>query len=430
MNPAVRKPGALSAASRERWILMASGVLALAPYVLYHALFARLYWFGDEFDLVDAIDRLGFWPWLFQVYGENLVPVFKLVWGGGLLAFGGSYCAMMTVVWLVHGLNVFALGRMMRACGLPWASVFLALVVFGLTPATIETLAWSVQLSSMLSVTFMLLAMDSFFRSPFRPVSFAWTAASALTFVRGVLTGPMLACAVLWPGTQNRERLERRIALAAAYLLPAVVVGVAIVCMMPKGGGGRTERHVGESLVFGTWYFCLNPAYHLLRMESWGPRTVVLLGVLKGSLVVWTLARSRGSQRVMFALLFGFDLSYAVLLGIGRYHTGIEAAVSSRYQYASLVALMPALGFWFERLWTGLPAAAVRRVMLPLILAAIGVALCAQWSAEIDNFSTWRGTDSRRILASNADAGANGVPGYPGFPIARAKVLIARYNLH
>ncbi len=31
-------------------------------------LFSRLYWFGDEFDLIDQIDRLGFWRWVWLAF--------------------------------------------------------------------------------------------------------------------------------------------------------------------------------------------------------------------------------------------------------------------------------------------------------------------------------------------------------------------------
>src|ERR1035438_5327332 len=176
-----RAPG-----SSDRWILLAAGCLALAPFVAYHRMFGRLYWFGDEFDLIDQIDRIGFWRWIWLVFAENFVPVFKLLWGGGVLAFGGSYLAMVATVWLTHALNVALLGRVMRTCGLSSVAVICAQVAFGLSPANIETLAWTVQWSAVLSVTFMLLAFDGFFRAPSGPASFAWSAASALCTSRRI----------------------------------------------------------------------------------------------------------------------------------------------------------------------------------------------------------------------------------------------------
>jgi hypothetical protein len=408
------------------------GLLALAPYALFHGMFARLFWFGDEFDMVDQIDTNGFWHWTFAAYGENFVPLFKVIWGSGVLAFGGSYSAMMAVVWLAHAVNVVILGRLMRACELPWVAVLLAQVVFGLTPATIETLAWSVQLSSMLSVTFLLLALDGFFRAPFRYSPIAWAAASALSFARGLLTGPVLSCASLWPnGALSTAPLPKRAGFAALYAAPAVAIGVLMAVLAPSGNQGHMEGHWGEAAAFGAWYYFLNPAYHLLGVESWGPRTVVILGMLKVALVAWSLARSRGRMQALLAVLAAFDLGNAVLLGIGRYQTGLLAAVSSRYQYAALVAILPAAGFLFARLLERLPApGAIRRAAAAAVLALFACCLCRQWGADLDVYSESRGTGTRRILIFQADPGPIAVPGYPGFSTQRAKDLIAKYHLH
>ena len=89
-------------------------------------LFSRLYWFGDEFDLIDQIVRLGFWRCVWLAFAENFVPLFKVLWGGSVVLFRGSYAVMIALVWLTHALNVGLLGRVMRTCGMRWASVVLA----------------------------------------------------------------------------------------------------------------------------------------------------------------------------------------------------------------------------------------------------------------------------------------------------------------
>jgi hypothetical protein len=177
--------------------------------------------------------------WLF--YGKNLVPLFKLLWGGCVLLFGGSYDKIIAMVWLNHALKVMLLGQLMRTCGLSWTAVLFAQVVFGLTPATIETLAFSVEWSVVLSTTFMLLALDGVFRPPFRWTSVAWAAASALSFVKSVLTGPLLALASLWAeGDGPRERLPRRFSHSAMYVLPSAIVGL-LVAELAQGN----HRHMG-----------------------------------------------------------------------------------------------------------------------------------------------------------------------------------------
>ncbi|HEY4988330.1 MAG TPA: hypothetical protein VII09_00910 [Opitutaceae bacterium] len=419
-------------APRDRWILAASGFMAMAPYVLHHAQFARLYWFGDEFDLIDRIDVLGFWKWTWLVFAENFVPLFKILWGGAVLVLGGSYGAMITLVWLTHACNVMLLGRLMRTCGLAWGAVLLAQIVFALTSANLETLGWSVQWSAVLAVTFMFLALNGLFRSRLSWAPAGWAAASALSFSRGVITGLLLALGALWPGRDGLGgRLPRRLAFAAACAVPSVVVGALIALLAPSGNQGHMAGHWGDAAVFGSWYYCLNPGLRLLGVESWGPRTVVAMGLVKFALMAWTLARSRGRTRLFFLILFAFDLANAALLGIGRYHTGLGAAVSSRYQYASLIGIMPAAGFLLSEACGRIPGPrALRGAALACLLGLAALGAYRGWSDALEPFTTTRGTDSRSLLLSDQPGGANPVPGFPGFSIVRTRALIAKYHLH
>ena len=426
MPPQTNRNGAVSR-GREEWLVLVPGFLALAPYVLYHGMFGRLFWFGDEFDLIDQFDRMGFGPWIWTAFSENFVPLFKVLWGGSVLAFGGSYVAMMAIVWVTHALNVALLGRLLRVCGFSWAAVVTAQVVFGLSPSNLETLAWSVQWSAMLSVTFMLLALASFFERPSGRAPIAWAAASALSFSRGVLTGLLVGAVSLWPWSGS---LPRRIGRALAFALPSIAVALVIAVMVPTGNQRHMQGHWEAALVYGAWYYLLNPAHYLFGIESAGTWTLALTGFLKVWLMGWCLARSRGDMRLLFAVLVAFDIGNAVLLGIGRYQMGLLTAMSSRYQYASLIACVPAAGFWVSRQWERLPVPArPRSAAFWGLLAAAAVVLSAGWPNELDPFTVWRGTDSRRILDPSGPASA-AVPGYPGFPIERARELIAKYDLH
>jgi hypothetical protein len=428
--PGTPSPGD-AARSAERWILLATGLAALIPLVAYHRMFARLYWFGDEFDLIDQIDRLGFWRWMWLVFAENFVPLFKLLWGGGVLVFGGSYAAMIAVMWLTHAVNVVLLGRLMRACGMPWVAVFTAQAAFGLTAANLETLGWSVQWSAVLSAALMLAALDSFIRAPYSRAPVAWAAASALSFSRGVLTGPMLAVACLWRAGESRGApLSRRIAWALAYLLPAIVVGL-LITVLARGNQRHMAGHGAEAGVYALWYYCLNPAYMVFSVESWGWRTVFLLGLCKVALFAWAIRRSRGNQRLLIVVMVAFDLGNAALLGIGRFHTGLASTVSSRYQYASLLGIVPAAGFWVARQLERLPGpSAARRLLFAALLGACAYSMCRQWSAQLDPFTTSRGSESRRLLLVDKVPYPNSVPGIPFLPMDRAKALIAKYKLH
>jgi hypothetical protein len=417
---------------KEGWILAATGLIGLIPYAAYHELFARLFWFGDDIDMFDQIDRLGFWHWVFTAYAENFVPLFKLVWGGSAFASGGSYAAMITVVWLTHAINVALLGKLMRTCGLSWSAVIFAQAIFGLTPANTETLGWSVQLASMLSVTFLVLALDAFFRSPYSRAAIGWASASVLSFSRGALTGLLVAFAALLPAEgEPKAGFSRRAAFAAASLTPAIAVALLIVMLAPGGNEHHMAGHWGDAVVFGIWNFLLNPAYHLLRVESWGPRTVILLGLIKVSVIACAIAQSRGRSRQLFLTLLVFDMGSSALLGIGRYHTGLTSTISSRYQYAPLLAILPAAGFLFARITEFAPGPGfVRLAIRGMLIASIACSLLGLWPDYLDGFSSVRGTDNRRILVDDPNPGEFAVPGYPGFPTQRARDLIAKYKLH
>jgi len=420
---AAPRPDPEQRGARDLWFPLGFGLLALVPLAANLGLFRRLFWFGDEFDLIDQIDRMGFWSWMWLAFAENFVPLFKALWGAGVFVFHGSYLAMLVVLWLTHALNVALLGRVMRACAVPWAGIAVALVVFALTSVNIETLAWTVQWSAVLSTAFMLLALDSHLRSPFGRMSYAWVAASALSFSRGVLTGPLLAMAGAWPGEGGGRR---RYLKCAAYVVPAAAVAAAIV-LLASGNHRHPGGHLGDAAVYGLWYYLLNPGYLMLGVGSWGWHTVAALGACKLALVAWALARSRGRQRLLFCVLVASDVGNAVLLGIGRYHT----VVSSRYQYASLVGIAPILGFWACTLLDRAPLPrAAKPWGLFAVLAAVAAVMCANWRADLQAFTFARGVESRRILLSESKPADYAVPGIPFMPTSRAREIIAEYNLH
>jgi len=415
----------------REWVLpILAGLVALVPYVLNRGLFARLFWFGDEFDLIDQISRLGFWHWVWMVFAENFVPIFKVLWGGAVLAFGGSYAAMILLVWLTHAMNVALLGRLMRACGLPWIAVLTAQVLFGLSSTNYETLAWSVQWSAVLSVTFMLLGMDAFQRGRTAGEQVVSAALSALSFSRGVLTGPVIASGVLLGGGKTGTVTTTRLRRAGWLLIPSLGVA-ALITLLASENHQHMRGHLADAAVYGLWYLCANPAHELLGVESYGWHTVAVLGTAKVALVIWCLARSTGRTRVFFLMLVLFELGNAALLGIGRFHTGIAATLASRYQYASLIGFTPILGFAVAGLLERIPGPArIRSTIAVVLLGVLTGHLIQGWTQDLDEFTAWRGTQSRRILFEDPAPAVDAVPGIPGLPMERAKLLIRDYHLH
>jgi hypothetical protein len=417
-----------------------AALISLAPFVLYTHRFADLYWFGDEFDLIDQIDRLSFWKWTWLVFAENFVPLFKILWGGAVLAFHGSYFAMLALLWLTHAANTLLLGRVLRAAALPWPAVFFAQIGFALAAVNVETLTWTLQWSAVLASTFLLCGLDWHLRTHPHLQPFSWrahgpllafTAASAFSFSRGILTGAVLALASFCPSTQpHTEPLGRRVLNAAVCLGPALLAATVIV-VFASGNHQHLRGHVGDAAAYGVWYFSLNPAHGLLGVDSLGWRTVALLGIVKLALVVWALARSRGNLRTLFVLLLAFDVGNAVLLGVGRYHTGLESTVSSRYQYTSLLCVLPFAGFWLAQQWMRVSTRFhLSRVTAAAVLLGMGWLVAHQWPSAIRIYSVDRGSESRRILLQEPNPPPTSVPGIDFLPVDRARELIRKYNLH
>ena len=86
--------------------------------------------------------------------------------------------------------------------------------------------------------------------------------------------------------------MPRRLGKAALFLVPAALVSVLIFALA-KGNQHSISDHIGEAAVYGAWYFCLNPLHEFLRVESWGWRTTLILGLAKLCLYGWCLLRAR-----------------------------------------------------------------------------------------------------------------------------------------
>jgi hypothetical protein len=246
-----------------------------------------------------------------------------------------------------------------------------------------------------------------------------------------VVTGPVVALGyLLCPGRGAGGSALSRTRTVAALLLPSVGVAV-LIAFLATGNHQHMKGHWGEAALFGTWYYCVNPAHTLFSVDSMGWHTVVLLGLLKAALVLGSISRSSGRARVLFVMLVVFELGNAVLLGIGRYHTGLGATLASRYQYASLIGIAPMAGFGFSLLCGAVPGGrSAGRAVAALVLIVAGASLVKGWVGVLEPFTTWRGSDSRRILLVEPNPRADAVPGIPGMEMDRAKALIRRYTLH
>lgn len=428
---------------RESWLPWAAGLASLLPLIWCHGLFAELWWFGDDWDLLDQIARQGLGPWTFRVFAENFVPLFKLLWGGVAVTAGGGYLPMIYALWLTHALNVTLLARLLRRTGFGWAGTLFTSLTFGLTSANHESLAWSVQWSALLATTFLLLAAE--WQARHRPelatgqarslaILAGFLAASALSFSRGVLSGVFVATVCLLPLGESPGTWARRIGTAAVSLAPAAGVTVLIFAFAQGNHQHVAEAGkpwIGSAVEYGSWYWALSPLYRLGEFETWGPRTTAVLGLGKLLVLIWGFRTARGAQVRLLAGLAVLDLGNAVLLGLGRYHTVLETTPGSRYQYTALICTLPFLACGLEDLLARLARANLRSAVAAATVAAVALAVARPWPVVMDKFAAWRGRGVRELLIMNPQPPAReAVPGIPFMPTDRAKELIAHYNLH
>ncbi|MDB6114092.1 MAG: hypothetical protein JWQ62_1037, partial [Lacunisphaera sp.] len=422
----------------ERMLPWVLGLAALLPFVIWQRAFRELCWFGDDFFLLDQWAQMGLRKWSTVAFAENFVPVFKFLWAGGVAGLGGSYAAMLGLLWLTHALNTTLFVRLLQRVGLSPAATLVAALVFALTPINLETLGWSVQWSALLATTFLLFALAWLERHDAAASRWHWrihvplmllVAASAGSFSRGVLTGAVVALGLLLPALRRRDWREaaRRLPGAVACLLPAVAVAV-VIKLNASGNHQQLTGHGGAMLVFGASYFLLNPVTDLLHFTSLHPVLLGLVAAGKIAVIAAALRLARGRVWQLLVLLLAYDLGNAVLLGIGRYHTGFAAALSSRYQYSSLLAFLPFVGV----LVGAIPER--RRGPAAARWAALGVfalGILWSWPAELAEFTRERGTEVRRLLAAPAVTDpAVMTPGLEFMHIERAKALQRAYGLH
>ncbi len=416
--------------------------LALLPYLVHREAFDTLVWFADDLFLVDQLAHMGFAQWTFAFFTESFVPVFKVLWGGVLLIFDGSYPAMLRALWLTHALNTYLLGRLLARAGLGWSGVVLAQAVFALTPAHQESLGWSVQWSALLAVTCLLAGLtwlearapaDGRWRTAVHAPLVVLAALGAGCFARGVLTGGVFAAALLLPLVAQREwpAWRTRLVPALACLLPALAVAAGIV-LFAHGNQRSMAGHWGDALQFGLTYLLYNPVYLLFGEPELYTVPYHALAVLKVALVVGGFALARGRVRLLLLVLLVYDLGNAALLGIGRHHTGLYGALGQRYAYSALICLLPFAGVVFsqglERL-TAIPGR--QRLAVAAVVLLLAGHFLRGWTAPLADFVAWRGTEMRAHLAApyTTDPAAT-VPALDFMHLERAKALQRAYNLH
>lgn len=385
----------------------------LLPLLVFAGEFQKLYWFHDDWDMLDGASRLGLWRWVPEPFlKESVIPVSKLFSIAAVRLFGGSYFAMIALLFATHAANVWLYGEVLRRLQVPAIAIAFALGTFGLAWSNIETLLWFIQWTPVLAMTFFLVAwLWLVAREPRGPAGIAGytllLGASALSSSRGIVSG--LAAALFGWCT------GRRLSLILAAIAPAA----ALIVVMKVVMAGRPARLLSEAALFAVYHWLLNPLYLLLPIphKTVNGSALLICGVIKLAVIAGAWFRWR-DQRALLATLLCFDLLTSASAGYARVGTGLAASVSSRYQYISLFCFGP---------FAGLVAARQRRALAVVVLIAWFAVLAWPWRRHAPQWANERGVEVRRALAAAAD----NEPLWPTQMTAgRARELIREYNLH
>lgn len=450
---------------KEKFLILILSFLSLWPLFFNHRYIKKLFWFGDELDLISQFERWGFFDWLWIPFAENFVPFWKLVWGSMIFLFDGRYIGMIWVVWITHALTTFLFGLLLYRIRVPRFGVYLAVIVFGSAWTNIESLGWSVQSSAIWSLSFLLLGLfaatylnktdlSARNRSLLTWAVFLFVTLSALSFSRGVLSGPVVAAYLLLLAI-FQGNLLKEFKLAALVMIPSVIIGLIIALI----AGGNHDRLVdmnsevfSHMVKYGATYLFLNPAWQFFGYESYeqAPMLFGMISVIKGAFIVVSLfiALKIQKNQILFSVLVAFfllDLGNAVMLGLGRYHEGLPAATGWRYQYVSLVATLPfvavAFGFLIEKVSLNFTSAhsesthfqpkrsPLAYLFIILLLGITFWGVTNQWGPRLKEWSKWRGSDGRRALLREDPRFRSWIGIPPNLSYERAHEIVKTYQL-
>ena len=425
----------------EEWLPFAACLLVCLPVLVYFAAFRQLFWFGDDWDQLNELAKAGLLQWSLTPFAENFVPLFKSLLASVVYMFHGSYTAIILLLWLTHGLNLFLFANILRKIGFRSLAIVAAVLTAGVCWTNIETLTWATQWTSVLASTTFLLAficllaaLDSSgkYRTCMIGLYLGCIVASPLFHSRGILTGLALGATLLVCNDWEPLRQPRRALAVGTFALALLLAAAIQVTVVSPSHSSQplTWHELAGMASFSAYYYLLNPLFlfvpFVFKTVGWLPATV--LGMIKVLILIWAYENSPRTARPFLFTLLLYELGYCFILGYGRSYTGMTAACSSRYQYVALFCFAPFLGIAMMKcieLFTH--RGRTRLVLSWVFLSVAAVVMIRGWCAPLESWSDGRGTAIRAALR---DGEPDALIAASGTSIGRARQLAQIFNLH
>ena len=184
------------------------------------------------------------------------------------------------------------------------------------------------------------------------------------------------------------------------------------------------DGHELQAAVYGLWYYCANPAHTSWRSSPTGGHRRVL-GLLKLVLVSWSLLRSAGRTRVLFAMLVAFELGQCRAAWIGRYHTGLFTTRPPATSTPPCWAVRRWSGFWFSSVCGRIPGPkSAGRAVAGIVPFFLSLAMLKDWDPRLNPSRPGGARSPGRFSFRNRTPSPMRF-GIPGLPMERAKALMA-----
>jgi len=410
------------------------------PLLLWHSVFGKLWYFGDEWVELSEIPRFGLMHWLVYPFAENFVPLFKLLWAAAIYVFHGQYFALIALDWSIHILNLLLLAELLKRWGMRPAAIVFAVLMLGMPWSNIESLGWALQVHGLLSSTTYLLAWFCLLqletgteRTRRWPLIlyFLCIIAAPLFHSRGILNGIALGAPLLIYGLSGTAESRRRwiwlgiLSIAATFLLAGSVSYLAPAPNLKLMHGPNLLPMALHAL----YYLALNPLFDiaLLGWQQFGVLSVLAFGALKALILVRGFLRSPRKLHPFLISIVVMDLGYSAILGMGRYHAGLGNTISSRYQYMSLFCFAPFLAVVVDDIVRQIGRIRLRRTIYTAALLAWALFLLLPWRQRVGQWSDWRGSQVRQAMIS--DLPQKTMP-FSLITVREARELAVRFHLN
>jgi len=422
------------------WIVVGS-LPAFLPLVQYWGDWSKYFYMGDEWAQFHQMDESGYWPWVFRFFGENFMPVFKLVWSAILFLGNGSYFLFVIIQFLLHAVVVFLLGYLLRLWGFSWFVVLFSQLVLALSHTHIEIMMQSIQMSNLLSYSFLLLLaiyaseralQDKGFSTRSCLIIGSLSLLGALSFSRGLLNGSSVAATFVLVGLFRKQPARLWLAPALPAFLPCLAIGLmTALAVFGKTGSSADGIPLTEVGRHYFYHLSLNPLYQQLRGVQLSPGLGLRLLVANMVLLALGLLCARERQRTLIIFFVFFFLGNGLLLSLGRSHMPIDTVASWRYQYGVLLCFAPIVAAIFDRLITFIPQPMIRLIPQLILIWWVSGRVYDHWKYHSPVWSDSRGTQIRAAAdAKDIDPKAHAISGFSGVSDGRALELIEKYNLH